>query len=98
MMILLSAIGGLTASSLRAGRYVERHLADVENAQQILAGLPERNALANRKLSGDMVGYRWRLDTEPFKADFVDPRALPPWTPEKIVVTVQGPSGGQLSF
>ena len=35
MMIVLSAIAGLSASSLRTGRYVERHLADVENVQQI---------------------------------------------------------------
>src|ERR1700687_685299 len=66
MMILLSAIGGLSASSLRLGRYVERHLADIENAQQILAGLPSRNELANGALTGEMAGYRWRLDSEPF--------------------------------
>jgi prepilin-type N-terminal cleavage/methylation domain-containing protein len=98
MMILLSAIGGLSASSLRMGRYVERHLADVENAQQILAGLPSRNELANRTLTGEMAGYRWRLDSEPFSADFVDPRAQTRWTPETVVLTVQGPSGVLLSF
>jgi Tfp pilus assembly protein PilW len=97
-MILLSAIGGLSASSLRMGRYVERHLADVENAQQILAGLPSRNELANRTLTGEMAGYRWRLDSEPFSGDIVDPRAQTRWTPETVVLTVQGPSGVLLSF
>jgi len=82
MMILLSAIGGLSASSLRTGRYVERHVADVENIQQILAGLPARSELANRTLSGEMGGYRWRLDAAPLSADFVDPRAQKPWTSE----------------
>jgi type II secretory pathway component PulJ len=40
VMILLSAIGALSASSQRAGLYVERHVADVEKVQQVLAGLP----------------------------------------------------------
>jgi len=99
MMILLSAIAGVSASSLRAGRYVEHHVADVENIQQILAGLPARGELGNRPLSGETAGYRWRIDSEPFNADFVDARAQTPWTPEMIVVTVQGPTGAPpLSF
>ena len=73
-------------------------MADIENAQQILAGLPGRNELANRTLSGDMAGYRWRLDAKPFNAAFLAPRAQTPWTPETIVLTVQGPSGAPLSF
>lgn len=97
-MILLSAIGGLSASSLRAGRYVEHHLTDFENAQKILAGLPGRNELANGVPSGEMAGYRWRLDAKPFNAGFVGPRAQTPWTPEMIVVTMQSPSGALLSF
>lgn len=98
VMILLSAIGGLSASSRRAGLYVERHVTDVENAQQILAGLPARAELANGSLSGEAAGYHWRLEAEPFKADFVDPRAQTRWTPETIVITVQGPSGPPLSL
>jgi hypothetical protein len=98
MMILLSAIGGLSASSLRTGRYVERHVVEMENAQQILAGLPRRDQLANSTQSGEMAGYRWRLDAQPFRAAFLAPRAQSPWTPETIVLTVQGPSGAPLSF
>ena len=98
MMVLLSAIGGLSASSLDAGRHVERHLAEVENVQQILTGLPPRNGLPKGTLSGEMAGYRWRLDAAPFNADFVDPRTQPPWTPETIVLTVRGPDGAPLSF
>jgi prepilin-type N-terminal cleavage/methylation domain-containing protein len=100
MMILLSAIAGVSASSLRAGRYVERHVADMENIQQILAGLPARAALGKRPpLSGETAGYRWRIDSKPFRADFVNPTAQTPWTPKMIVVTAQGPAGAPaLSF
>jgi general secretion pathway protein I len=98
-MILLSAIAGVSASSLRTGRYVERHVADMENIQQILAGLPARGVLGSRPLSGETADYRWRIDSKPFNADFVDPSAQTPWTPEMIVVTVQGPTGAPpLSF
>jgi len=98
MMIVLSAIAGLSASSLRTGRYVERHLADVENVQQILSGLPGRSELANPMLSGEMAGYRWRLDAAPFSAAFVNPGTQTRWTPKKIVLTAQGPGGVPLSF
>jgi hypothetical protein len=98
MMILLSAIGGLSASSLRSGQYVEHHVADIENIQRVLAGLPGRGQLANRSLSGEMAGYRWRLDGQPFNADLGGAPAQTRWTPEKIVLTVQGPSGAPLSF
>jgi hypothetical protein len=98
VMIVLSAIGGLSASSLRTGRYVERHLAEIENAQQILAGLPGRDQLANRTQSGELAGYRWWLDAQPFSAAFLPPRAQTPWTLETIVLTVQGPGGVPLSF
>jgi general secretion pathway protein I len=93
MMIVLSAIAGLSASSLRTGRHIELHLADIENTQQVLAGLPGRNELANGTLNGEMAGYRWRLDTAPFSAEFVDPRAQTRWAPEAIVLQVQGPGG-----
>jgi hypothetical protein len=98
MMIVLSAIAGLSASSLRSGRYVERHVAEVENVQQILAGLPGRSELTSGTLTGEMAGYRWRLDAAPFSAPFVVPGVQTRWTPEKIVLTVQGPGGVPLSY
>ena len=70
----------------------------MENAQQILAGLPGRDQLANRTQSGELAGYRWWLDAQPFSAAFLPPRAQTPWTPETIVLTVQGPGGAPLSF
>jgi len=98
LMVALTAIGGLGASSLRSGLYVERHVADIENVRKIFAALPSRAELANRSSSGEMAGYLWRLDAEPFPADFVDPRAQTNWTPQTLVVTVKGPGGGLLSF
>jgi general secretion pathway protein I len=97
MMILLAAIGGLTATSLRSGRYVERHLADIESTRQIVAGLPDRSKLAERSQSGDMVGYRWRLDSTPYRPDFFQPKSATPWTPQIIALHVESPNGGVTS-
>jgi general secretion pathway protein I len=97
MMILLAAIGGLTATSLRSGRHVERHLADIESTRQIVAGLPARDKLADGSLSGDMVGYRWRLDAAPYRPDFFEPKSPTPWTPQIIALRVQSPNGGVTS-
>ena len=36
----LAAIGTLASSSLRAGLYAERHLAEIETARKIIAGMP----------------------------------------------------------
>ena len=97
MMIVLAAIGGLTATSLRSGRYVERHLADIESTRQIVAGLPARDKLADGSLSGDMVGYRWRLDAAPYRPDFFEPKSATPWSPQIIALRVESPNGGVTS-
>lgn len=94
----LAAIGNLTNAALRSGVYVERHLAEVETAQQILAGLPGHGEFGPETLSGEMAGHEWRLDTEPFRSDFIDSAASARWTPQKLTLTVKGPSGAPLSI
>ena len=93
LMVVLAAIGGLTAATFRSGLHVERHLADVETMQQIIAGLPERSELGKGALAGERAGYRWRLDPEPFEADFIDPRAPVAWAPQKFALRVASPDG-----
>jgi general secretion pathway protein I len=97
MMLLLAAIGGLAATSLRSGRYVERHLAHIDITRQIVAGLPARSELAKPSLSGDIAGYRWRLDTAPYRPDFFAPKSATPWTPQIIALRVESPNGGVTS-
>jgi general secretion pathway protein I len=98
MMLLLAAIGGLALTSLRSGLYVERHLAHLDITRQIVAGLPARSELAKQQgLSGDMAGYRWRLDTAPYRPDFFSPKSPTPWTPQIIALRVESPNGGVTS-
>ena len=48
----LAAIGTLASSSLRAGLYTERHLAEIETARKVMAGMPSREALPIGRLTG----------------------------------------------
>ncbi len=98
VMILLSVIGRLSASSLRVGQNIERHVTDLENVRRIISVLPARDELANRSLSGEAAGYQWQFEAKPFTAKFLLPPAQTPWAPEMVVVTVEGPGGAPLNF
>jgi general secretion pathway protein I len=98
LAISLAAIGGLAASSSRSGLYVERHLAQIETAQAIVAGMPDRKDLAAGIVSGELVGHSWSLDMAPIMSAIVDPKAASVWSPQQIVLRVQSPSGALLRF
>ena len=92
----LAAIASLMNATLRSNVHVERHLAEVETEQQIIAGLPGRDQLGDGTSSGEMAGHVWRLDTAPYDAD-VDPGASR-WVPERLLLTVRGPGGAKVSI
>ena len=98
LAVSLAAISGLAASSIRSGLYIERHLAQVETARKIEAGLPDRNALTAGGLTGEMADQRWRIDSASFAADFVDPSAPTLWSPRRIIIRVQAPTGEVLEI
>jgi general secretion pathway protein I len=87
----LAAIGTLASSSLRATLYTERHLAEVETARKVLAGMPSREALPVGSLSGVLDAHDWRIDSTLIGAPAVVGDAL--YTPQRIEVMVRSPSG-----
>ena len=87
----LAAIGTLASSSLRATLYTERHLAEVETARKVLAGMPSRGALPVGSLSGVLDAHDWRIDSTLIGAPAVVGDAL--YTPQRIEVMVRSPSG-----
>lgn len=91
--VLLAAIGSVVASSARAARSLDGRLALVQTARALSAGLPEREKLALGNSSGQLAAHRWRLDVQPFIANFVDPRRPGPWIPQTVLLTVQSPTG-----
>jgi general secretion pathway protein I len=96
--VALTAIGSLIATTIRGTRSIDQHLSLAETARAIEAALPGRDELKPGTSTGEMAGYRWRLDVLPFAASFVDPRLPSPWTPQTVVITVQAPGGPVLQI
>jgi general secretion pathway protein I len=92
----LAAIGPLAGSSLRAGLYAERHLAEIETAREIIAGMPSREALPVGRLTGALDAHDWRIDSTLISAAAAVGDSL--WTPQRIEVLVRSPSGAMLKI
>jgi general secretion pathway protein I len=95
--VSLTAIGSLMAATVRSTRSLDQHLGLVETARAIETGLPGRDDLTVGKvLSGEMSGYRWRVEVLAFQINFVDPQLVAPWLPQAVRITVQSPAGQTL--
>jgi len=92
----LAAIGSLASSSVRADLYTERHLAEIETARKIIAGMPSREALPVGRLTGALDAHAWRIDSALIGAPAAVGDAL--WTPQRIEVSVRSPSGAMLKI
>jgi general secretion pathway protein I len=90
----LAAIGTLASSSLRAGLYTERHLAQIETVRKVIAGMPSREALPVGHLTGVLDSHDWRIDSTLIGAPAKVGDTL--WTPQRIEVLVRSPSGAML--
>ena len=98
LAVALTAIGSLTAATIRGTRSIDQHLSLAETARAIEAALPGRDDLKPGTSSGETAGYRWRIDVLPFTSSFVDPRLPTPWAPWTVVITVQAPAGPLLQI
>jgi hypothetical protein len=65
LAVALAAIGALVGSTVRAIRAVDRRVPLLETAQNLLAALPDRNALQVGSQSGGSGDFRWRIDVVP---------------------------------
>jgi general secretion pathway protein I len=92
----LAAIGRLASSSLHAGLYAERHLAEIETARKIITGMPSREALPAGRLTGTLDAHDWQIDSTLIGAAAAVGDSL--WTPQSIEVSVRSPSGALLKI
>jgi general secretion pathway protein I len=94
MAIGMAAIGGLSNASMRSSLYFERHLAEIETARKIIAGLPSRKDLPEGTLTGVLDSHEWRIDAAPFPNALVPANAASDWRPQYVALRVRAPTGG----
>jgi len=93
IVISLSAISTLIATSVRGTRSMEERWARFEVARAIAADLPDRDQLTIGHLAGEVFNHRWRVDVAPFAPTDAKAAGLTAWTPQLVVITVRSPSG-----
>lgn len=96
LAIMLAAIGSVMAMNVRGTRALDQRLALIETARAIETGLPSPAELVLGSSSGERAGHRWRVDVLPFRMPDAGPQASALWTPARVVLRVQGPSGSIL--
>src|SRR5690242_15948170 len=90
----LAAIGALGSTSLRADLYTGRHLAAIETARKVMAGMPSRQALPVGRLTGVIDAHDWRIDSTLIGAPAVVGDTL--WIPQRIEVSIRSQSGAMV--
>jgi general secretion pathway protein I len=96
--ISLTAIGALTGTTTRGVRSLEQHVALVETTRTVVASLPPRAQLSLGEVAGEIYGSRWRMGVSPFFGDAAAPVPDSPWSPARVTIHVQSPSGATLSL
>ncbi len=92
----LGAVAGLTSANLHATLNAQRHLADLESARMIMAGLPDRSALPFGRLTGWLAARNWRIDASPVGKTVASGQST--WTPQGITLLVRSPTGATIGI
>ena len=92
--VSVAAIGELANASMRSSLHVERHLAQIETARKVVAGLPSRVELRDGSLTGVLDSHQWRIDAAPFPNPPTTPSGSSKWQAQFVAVRIMAPSGG----
>jgi len=95
--IVLAAVGALVARNVRGELQLEQHVALMQTARLIAAGLPQGAQPLPTELAGRVSGYRWQMRISPF----LDEDSLIPesqFIPQRIELRVQSPTGAIVSL
>jgi general secretion pathway protein I len=96
--VCLAAIGSVVGMTSRSARSLEQRVELVEVVRSVAATLPPRSAHAATPGSGEIAGYRWRVDLAPWFGDGVIERPDSPWSPQTVTIHIVSPSGAMLAL
>jgi general secretion pathway protein I len=96
--VTLTAIGAVAATSVRGTRSLEQHLALVQATRIVAATLPQKSDPSLDGLTGNILGFRWRISLAPFVGSGIYHMPDSPWIPQTVVARVRSPSGAVYGF
>ncbi len=92
----LGAIGELGFATVAAARRAETRLFLAATARKAFVALPNRRALVDGALGGEIEGAAWRLQSAPFLFESPGAPGNPAWAPQAVRLIVAGASGGEI--
>lgn len=93
---LFSSLSALVVTAARGTRSVEDRLAAFETARALLTMLPNRDQRVPGILSGEMNGYRWRLDASSTAFPDIKTAETTLWVPQALIITMVAPNGATI--
>jgi general secretion pathway protein I len=91
---VLGSIGAVIAITVKGTRGIDQRLALSGAAENLLAALPARTLLKPGRQSGDLAGYRWRIDVAPMNVPVAtDAPQTGRFVPLAITMRLQAPGG-----
>ena len=89
--VSVGGIGSAIFTSSKGVRSIEDHLM-LDGAARILStSLPRRQDLVPGRLTGNLLGQRWRTDIAPYAGIERVPDSM--WVPQVVAIEVRSPSG-----
>jgi general secretion pathway protein I len=96
--VVLASIGTVIATTVKATRSIDQHLALTGAAETLLAELPARNLLKPGRQSGELAGYSWRIDVAPMNLAAPEVQEKNRFVPLSVNMRLQAPGGPALQL
>jgi general secretion pathway protein I len=96
--VCLSSIGALIATTVRGTRSIDAKLTTLHVGRSVLSALPDRDKIVLGTISGRVARHTWRLEISPISMSHANPKQLPPWIAQRVVVTVESAAGVPLQI
>jgi general secretion pathway protein I len=97
--VSIVSIGSVVSTNLRGVQALEHHVALIQAARSTMAmAIPPRAEIADGVSSGDLNGYRWKIDIGPLGEEWTVRDSDVAWSPQLVKIQVQSPTGAAFNL
>ena len=96
--VVLGSIGRVIGATVKGTWAIDQRLALSGVAETLLTELPTRQALKPGRQSGELAGYRWRIDVAPMKAGDASEAEQSRFIPLTVNLSLQAQGGASLQM